>query len=50
MRSTSASMSSMLIGRFSQAFFTPDRILVRSNGSRRPSFFTTIGRTSSTNS
>jgi len=49
-RSATASIVAVLIGRFSQAFFRPDRILDRSNVSRRPSFLTTTGRISSTRS
>ena len=37
-------------GRFSQAFFSPASSLLRSNGSRRPSFLTTRGSISSTRS
>jgi hypothetical protein len=36
------SRTSMLTGRFRQATTIPCRILLRSNGSRRPSFLTTI--------
>src|SRR6476659_4245127 len=43
-------MVDTLIGLFSQALVMPDRIFRRSNDSRRPSFFTTIGRLSSTRS
>jgi len=50
MRSTTASIASMLTGRFSQAFLMPVRIFARSKASRRPSFLTTMGSTSSTNS
>ena len=43
-------MASTETGRFSQARFKPFTIFWRSKGSRRPSFLTTIGSTSSTRS
>ena len=45
-----AILVAVLIGRFSHAFLSPDTILLRSNGSRRPSFLTTAGMVSSTRS
>src|SRR2546429_393715 len=41
--SAACSITSTGTGRFEQAFFKPDRILARSNGSRRPSVLATMG-------
>ncbi len=46
----SCSIASRETGRFWQAFSSPPISLRRSNGSRRPSFFSTLMPTSSTRS
>src|SRR4051812_38437192 len=50
MSSTVFSICSTETGRFSHAFFSPDSSFSRSNASRRPSFFTMSGVSSSTRS
>ena len=47
---TNSSSWSVETGRFSTAFFKPRSSFSLSNGSRRPSFFTTRGMSSSTRS